>query len=67
MDRHCPMIKIAPETLTEPEGLDFTVTEPNDLGFCLYALAPKFWQWRMDLRKWRSVPRTRMQESTSTS
>jgi hypothetical protein len=39
------MIKIAPETLTEPEGLDFTVPEPDDLGFCLCAPAPKFWQW----------------------
>jgi hypothetical protein len=38
------MIKITPETLAEPEGLDLTMTEADDLGFCRYAPTPKLWQ-----------------------
>ena len=39
------MIKIGPETLTQAESLDLTMTEPDDLRLYLWPLSSKFWQY----------------------
>jgi hypothetical protein len=39
------MIKIGPETLAQAESLDLTMTESDDLGFCLRVLSSKLWQY----------------------